>query len=347
MAGNEGHEAGCFTEYRNIMTLQTDDWQQRDGIPLRLAVTPRPGEEAPLGRFRFGTMEALPGDLETDHAWLGGDLGAEYWQADGPVSRGEEDGLYWSATDDLLLMSMALDNSGDDDPADVSHDSYRRLVEFARAAGHPWLLRLWNFLPQINRGYGDHERYRRFCLGRNLALEEAGVTKSELCAATAVGTHGRRLLIHVLAGRAPGMPVENPRQVAAYHYPRIYGPRSPSFARGMVLGLDGGDHGLFVSGTASIVGHRTIHPDQLMPQLDETIMNLESLLSEAASRLARPALQAFNRNSLLRVYLRDRSRWDAVEQRLRATWPEAWIVGLEAEICRRELMVEIEAFHRG
>lgn len=331
---------------REAISVQTQGRQHEHGVFPHLAVLPAISSPEPLACFRFTAPDSAPGDLATDQRWLGGDVTAEYWDAGSGVSRGATDGLSWSATDDLLLMSMAVDNHGDADPADASRDCYRRMVAFARDSGYPWLLRLWNYLPQINRGPGDRERYRRFCVGRNLALEEAGIAHSELCAATAVGTHGQRLLIHVLAGRTRGIPVENPRQVAAYRYPRIYGPRSPSFARAMAIALGGGRYGLFVSGTAGIVGHRTIHPGELMPQIDETILNLEALLAESASRLAAPALAGFNADSMLRVYLRDASRWHDVEERIRSAWPEARLVGLEAEICRHDLTVEVEAFHR-
>ncbi len=337
--------------------MQTRGQQQDHRTPVALAVRTAPSRPQALAHFRFGdgggahdASVAAPAtaalELATDQRWLGGDFAAEYWESAGTVSRGATDALCWSATDDLLFMSMAVTNHGDDDPMAASHDAYEHMLAFARAEGYPWLLRLWNFLPQINHGEGDQERYRRFCLGRNLALEEAGIAESELCAATAVGTHGERLLIHCLVGRSRGVPIENPRQVAAYHYPRLYGPRSPSFARALGLDLGGEGTGLFVSGTASIVGHQTIHPGELMPQLDETLLNLQALLGEAAEKLHAPGLARFNGDSLLRVYLRVPERWDEVAARIRECWPEVHLAGLAADICRHDLEVEIEAFHR-
>lgn len=304
-------------------------------------------DTANLARFRLGARNEGPGNPGTDLTWLGGDLTTEFWQGYEAVRCGDSNGIHWSCNDQLLMMSMEWNTHEDIDLAEPSRDSYRRMVRFARESGYPWLLRLWNYVPRINRGNGDGERYRRFCLGRQQALEDMDVTTNELCAATAVGTHGDRLLIHVLAARAPGIAVENPRQVSAYHYPRIYGPRSPSFARATAVELDDGEYGLFVSGTASIVGHRTIHPGELMPQVDETILNLRALLKEAASRIRRPGLAQFNSNTVLRIYLRSASHWHAVEDRVRSAFPGIRLAGLEADICRSDLMVEMEAFHRG
>ena len=337
--------------------MQTPGPQQDYRKPVQLAVRTAPSLPEPLARIRFadagemGEVEPITSaagtlDLATDQRWLGGEFAAEYWETPGAITRGATDALCWSATDDLLFMSMAVTNHGDDDPMGASHDAYEHMLAFARAEGYPWLLRFWNFVPQINHGEGDQERYRRFCLGRNLALDEAGIPASELCAATAVGTHGERLLIQCLSGRSRGVPIENPRQVAAYHYPRLYGPRSPSFARAFGLDLGEEGTGLFVSGTSSIVGHRTLHEGELMLQVDETLLNLQAVLGEAAEQLDAPGLADFNGDSMLRVYLRVPERWDEVAARIRACWPEVRLVGLVADICRHDLGVEVEAFHR-
>ena len=79
-----------------------------------------------------------------------------------------------------------------------------------------------------------------------------------LPAGTAVGTMSGPLKIHFLAARQPGTHVENPRQVSAYEYPRVYGPCSPSFARATLRPSISGSH-LLIAGTASVVGHVSEH----------------------------------------------------------------------------------------
>src|SRR3546814_7354125 len=71
--------------------------------------------------------------------------------------------------------------------------------------------------------------------------------------------------VYWLAARTPGTPVENPRQVSAYRYPRQYGPQQPSFARAM-LPPPGSAMPLLLSGTASVVGHATAHVGELLAQ---------------------------------------------------------------------------------
>jgi len=314
-------------------------------LRVRLAVTPEAGGGPALARFPFDAAGGGAGDLATDQRWLGGDYSREYWHAGPVVERGEGDGLQWSASAELLLVSLAVANSGDADPAAASEDGYRRLIACARRLGYPQFLRIWNFIPQINHGRGDDERYRRFCVGRTAALQAAGLASSELGAATAVGIHGHHLHLHALAGRGPGVAIENPRQVSAYRYPRAYGPSRPAFARALALPLEPEGAALMVSGTASIVGHESRHPRALEPQIDEMQRNVETLVEAAAARLERPGLARLGGNTLVRVYVRRSADWPLIAERLRTAWPRVHLVGLEAEICRRELLVEVELFH--
>ena len=142
------------------------------------------------------------------------------------------------------------------------------------------------------------------------------------------------------------MNIENPRQVSAYRYPRRYGPRSPSFARATAVAGPDGSTLLMISGTASVVGHRTLHEGDVDAQLEEVIRNLETLLSESASQLGRPGLAEFDEASLLRVYLRHAEDWPAIERRLRQRWPGVHLAGLRGDVCRADLLVEIEAVSR-
>ena len=143
---------------------------------------------------------------------------------------------------------------------------------------------------------------------------------------------------------APGTPLENPRQVSAYRYPRDYGPQPPSFARAM-LPPTADRTPLLLSGTASVVGHATLHAGALMAQLEETLANFDALLGAARER--QPALPArFGAGTRLKVYVRDRGDMDAVAQALQARFggrvPHFL---LHAAICRRDLAVEIDGIH--
>jgi chorismate lyase/3-hydroxybenzoate synthase len=298
-----------------------------------------------LARFDF--IEPAMAVRSTGLACLGGSVASECWRVAEPVQSGREGRVDWWQAGNVLFLACLQADDGTVDAAELTESGYRELLGVAEARGCPRLLRAWNFLPSINRGEGDAERYRRFCLGRGHALEAHGLADSDLCAGTAIGGDDPHLRVFVLAGTRPGLHIENPRQVSAYRYPRVYGPRSPSFARATALPRDDGSMLLMVSGTASVVGHRTLHAGDLDGQIDEIVVNLNALLAESVMRLGRPALGQFGPHSLLRVYVRRAEDWPRVAERLERAWPDTPLVGLRGDVCRSDLLVEIEAVTAG
>lgn len=308
---------------------------------LRLGELGRPQQA--LVNFVFGGARPVWPSSEIGLEALGGDLVCEQWLAAAPVRFGNGDGWHWARNGELLMVALTAPDEGD--PAETTARFYRELIATVRSAGYPHLLRIWNYLPDINGGGEDNERYRRFCIGRGQALSEAGLEDARMCAATAIGTHDDRFRLFALAGRVPGQSVENPRQVSSWEYPPVYGPRSPAFARATAVALQDGRTALLISGTASVVGHATAHPGDVLAQTDEAVSNLAALLTEAASDLHQPGLARFGDEAAARVYLRDAAAWPAVYRRLRQHWPTLPLAGFVGDICRRDLLVEIEAWH--
>ncbi|WP_411833763.1 pteridine-dependent deoxygenase [Pseudoxanthomonas mexicana] len=273
---------------------------------------------------------------------LSGAAPYEIWRAGGPVARAVDDGIAHASDGELQFGALEL-AEGEHGILATAEELYGRASAFWRASGHPHLLRIWNYFDAITDGDGDDERYRQFCIGRVRGLGQ--VDTATLPAATAIGCRdGKRVLqVYWLAARTPGLPLENPRQVSAWRYPREYGPQSPSFARALLP--DSPRLPLLLSGTASIVGHASRHADSLKAQLDETLTNLDSLI--AAARERHPGLSPhLDAGSRLKVYVRDAEDADAVRAQLQARLGTAVpMLMLQADVCRRELLVEIEGMH--
>lgn len=308
----------------------------------RLTVADRPTVGKALLRFEFSEPSAasswplgLPG--------LGGELARELWQTEGELAEGQSGAINWRRIGDLLAVRLVVDDPPDSDPEARVAEAYRQLIACIRELGFPHLIRAWNYMPAINRGEGDAERYRRFCTGRAQALDEMDVAASDLSACTAIGTDEPRLRIYLLSARSPALHIENPRQVSAYRYPRRYGPRSPSFARATAVRGAGDEVLLMISGTASVVGHETRHAGDVVAQAGEIVANIETLLDQSARETRRPGLRSLNRDSLVRVYVREPADWPRVEARFREAWPEARLAAFRGDVCRSDLLVEIEA----
>jgi chorismate lyase/3-hydroxybenzoate synthase len=325
--------------------------------PLRLAVdyvhaaTPGPllGLPETLAVFGFGEMAPAPatvGDaryLRVPLPALQGVAPFEVWRASGPVTHGVDGSIAHSSDGELQFGALEVQERGGD-ILSASEHAYAQLSAFWRSSGYPYVLRIWNYLDAITEGEGDAERYRQFCVGRVRGL--GCIDTARLPAATAIGCRdGRRVVqVYWLASRSPGTPLENPRQISAYRYPREYGPQSPSFARAL-LPPASAQVPLLLSGTASIVGHASQHADSLREQLDETLANLDSLLAIARGRT--PSLPPhFDSSSRLKVYVRDAEDAAAVAAQLSARLGDGVpYLMLQADVCRRELLVEIEGMH--
>ena len=287
-------------------------------------------------RIAFGALHrfdpADPASLEVGLPPLADAPLAEHWLGGLDLVPGRHGEAGYLAGDGLLLGHLLLDEAPGRDMAALASTAYERLLACVQDAGFPHLLRVWHVLPAITGVENGVERYRAFSLGRHAALQThlGDGFEVSLPAASAVGGDAPGLLVSFLAGKAPGVQVENPRQTSAFRYPLRYGPKSPAFSR--ALRTDEG--ALILSGTASIVGHESRHPGDPTAQTQEIVRNLAAL-GAGGDDGAPPAF--------LRVYVRRENDWPAIEAVLRQAFGAALpLLPLRADICRPDLLVEAE-----
>lgn len=264
----------------------------------------------------------------------------EIWTSDEPVRFERHHDVMLCSTDSYLVgfaQSAALEPSIEA----ATHALLRRLFCLMRERAYSRLLRVWNYIPDINRHDGGLEHYHRFCIGRHEAFVADGCDiEREAPAASAVGHGKQTLAIFFIATRNAFIAIENPRQVSAYRYPPAYGPRSPSFSRAVLSSDERGAYGqLFVSGTASVIGHRSVH-DDAAAQTEETLLNIRALIEGAQQQTG--ARIDWNDAAALKIYLRHAEDLPSVKEIVEAALPHTPALFLEADICRRELRVEIE-----
>ncbi len=262
----------------------------------------------------------------------------ENWYATpaAPV-RAHESGVRYAANADMACGFLPLRRG--QPVAETTARFYRALFAILKECGDFAPLRVWHYLPDLS-GAGEPTPYRMFCRARAAVI--GAVSPGMLCAATVIGSGAEHGLLYFLGGERGGRVIDNPRQTNPSDYPAQYGDPPPLFARA-VLHRSAAACRLYISGTASIVGHRSCHAGDAVAQLDEVADNLQALLAAAAE--AEPAFADKTLRDLrsARLYLKRRADYDAVARALPARFgalPDLKI--FRGEICRPELLAEME-----
>ncbi len=260
----------------------------------------------------------------------------ELWTASTPTQPLQIGAVTGAFNDEIAFGAIRLYGQ---DIESATERAYLAIFDYLEAAGGKTPIRFWNYLAAITGDDHGMERYRRFNIGRHRAFT-ARLQQKLPPAASAVGGHAANSIIYFLAAPNAAAPIENPRQISAYDYPQIYGPRSPSFSRAAIYTYDNAAC-LFVSGTASIVGHETRHAGNLKNQIAETAENLRAIIAAAEHHATAPLRGEW----ALKIYLQNPAAQPHVAPVLDDLFgPNAQRLYLRADICRTDLLVEIEAF---
>jgi chorismate lyase/3-hydroxybenzoate synthase len=299
------------------------------------ATIPSEAEVSPVDRDRLPALEPQPPQ------WVEDALGKS-------IARHARSGLHASAAGPLTLLTIAVPHARTLSAAHLRQRVSAAYLEIGArlAALQRAPIRFWNFVPDIGGPLGDGDRYMMFNAGRYDAFRSganmAGPDLQPLATASAVGIDATDLVIHCLAAEAPGTPIENPRQKSSWQYSARYGPLPPAFTRATIAAI-AGERRLLIGGTASIVGEDSRHQGNAAAQLEETLHNLAAL-SNAGRGGHDSDAAALRRLVDVRVYVRHDEHAAAIRTRLRAACPNAGRLELvRAQICRPELLLEIEA----
>jgi chorismate lyase / 3-hydroxybenzoate synthase len=335
-----GSRTGLHLDYLSLAELEAARWA---GI---MGVATFDGS-----RLGFADTEIPVAAINTPVLGEAGVL-CEVWRTQHAVESGTHGRVRYARTADMLFGCIAVQEGeppesvavGERTPLyDATEQAYQEILRTLDALGYAHLIRVWNYVPEINRDTHGTERYRQFNSARQAALLGSGrPVTGNVSAACALGAGaGSPLVVYFLSSHIAPTFIENPRQISAYNYPPQYGARSPVFSRAAVLHEPDGMT-LFISGTASIVGHRTIHAGDPAAQTRETLTNIEALLWEA-NRVT--GSEEFTLEALAcKVYVRHPADLPVIQSELRAALgPTPRAVYLQADICRRDLAVEIEA----
>ena len=320
-------------------------------------------EGAELLRARFGA--ALPvATFVVQPPCGGGALGVELWAVGGPgvkVERFspqlltvESDGIRW------IHCGGIRPEPGADGPYAETLSDFEQMRNLVSRAGASFdqVVRTWLYVNRITAVEGGRQRYHELNRARTDFYRDIrfGVKARAACApemiypaSTGIGTDGAGIRMSCLAldSQRPDvflMPLENPAQTPAFDYQKVYSPQSPKFSRAMAV-VQGHFVTTLLSGTASIVNSRTCHPGDIVRQTEQTIENIERLI--APENFARQGLAGGGASlrdiAKLRVYIKHEEDYERCRQVCEQRLPGIPAIYLHAEVCRPELLMEIEA----
>lgn len=219
------------------------------------------------------------------------------------------------------------------------------------------IVRTWFYLGGITDPEGDGQKYFEFNRARSHAyrgihfyrsLLEPGTSHVVFPVSTGIGMEGAGMMAGCAAlqtrrSDARLVQLENPQQTPAYAYHPRYSLESPRFSRALALVL-GKYVTTWISGTASIVNSESRYPGDIRRQTEQTIDNIERLLT--TENFALHGLAGVNAGlhdlAKIRVYLKrpeDFPACKAICERRFGSVPAIYAV---ADVCRPELLVEIE-----
>jgi enamine deaminase RidA (YjgF/YER057c/UK114 family) len=245
-------------------------------------------------------------------------------------------------------------------------DAFEEMNSRLEGAGFRFaqVVRTWLYLGDIVGPDGDRQRYQELNRARadffeDVPFRDGPVRTSRACreffpASTGIGANGRDVVMSCIALFSERddlsiTPLENPNQTSAFHYDAVYSPESPRFSRATaVVGEESAT--LFVSGTASITHSESCHPGDVERQTHQTLDNIAALIGKSNCRSH--GLEEFGATlsdlAHMRVYLKNRSDFARVQAICRARVGNLPTIYTVADVCREELLVEIEgvAFSR-
>jgi len=238
-------------------------------------------------------------------------------------------------------------------------NAFERMRDTLASKGFSYsqVLRTWLYLGDIVGTEGETQRYKELNRARTDFYGDirflpkhlpAGLNGAIYPASTGIGAGDRDVMMSCIAVATERedvllVPLENPLQTSAFDYGKEYSPKSPKFSRAMaVVGPEAVS--ILVSGTASIVNAETRYVGDVEGQTRQTLDNIEALIARSNfERLGvRRAGAQLKDMVLARVYVKHQSDYERVRAICRQRLGELPVTFSVADVCRPDLLVEIE-----
>lgn len=236
---------------------------------------------------------------------------------------------------------------------------FDRLDQILNIEGMPIssIVRQWNYIENILAIKNGRQHYQEFNDSRSQFYNKTTFVNG-YPAATGVGASCAGVIVdldalHPLRHDVRVVSLNNSMQVPAHGYSASVLPgendwetgrkSTPKFERGKVI-VDGNKGYIYISGTAAIRGEKSINGASLEEQTRTTLENIQYLISD--ENLAKAGIYDVEsvRFCSLRIYLKENHFYDQVKKIVEELFCGLPAVYLKGDVCRHELLVEIEGF---
>jgi len=213
------------------------------------------------------------------------------------------------------------------------------------------IVRQWNYIGDIIGFNNGEQNYQKFNNDRSKFYQNSEWLNG-YPAATGIGTNagGVSVCIHAVkpAESIKIVPLKNPNQQDAHKYSDnvLIGSNSkttPKFERGKAV-ISNEISDIFISGTAAIQGEHVVNQSDAENQTVATIENIDTLVKRC--KLTDAGIAEIDNRiqySNVRIYIKNEEDYVQIHQICNQHYPNTEIIYLKADICREELLVEIEA----
>jgi len=254
-----------------------------------------------------------------------------------------------------IVHGAGLMGNVDDTIAEASERAFKMAVTILSAEGLSIqdIIRQWNYIENIAivEDVNAPQNYQDFNDVRARYYDQVTFEKG-YPAATGIGQDTGGVIIGFIALSESDIisikPIGNPGQIDAHKYSEIVlegnsdQKCTPKFERAKLVSI-GSRNYIYVSGTASILGEETVHEGDVEQQTLTTIDNIKRLFSrENQGALGLEFDVAKIQFSHLRVYVKYKKDIPAVQKVCDAELNCKSSLFLESDVCRENLLVEIE-----
>lgn len=216
------------------------------------------------------------------------------------------------------------------------------------------IVRQWNYIEKITHINDGYQNYQALNDARShFYLKEKWVNGYP--AATGIGTRFGGIMVDfdaVKTKTAKIVSLDNDLQVPAHVYSqdvllgeedkKLKQKTTPKFERGKALASEKFTMG-YISGTAAIRGEESLEEMDIIRQTEVTMENIDYLTSkENLKKYGADVILGKRQYKTLRVYLKNSCDTIKVNKFMNDKYPEANKCYLLADVCRDELLIEIE-----